>query len=159
IDHLDYAGFGKVTTETSPSNGDRYAYTSRERDTEINLQFNRARYYNWDTGRWMSEDLIGFEAGDSNLYRYVENRPTIRTDPSGTFSVVGPPRISPYAELSDPDMLRYQRRLMLEGALKRIAKELRAVEKEATDLKKTQVFLLNAIQTMKPPAKKELQLR
>jgi uncharacterized protein RhaS with RHS repeats len=34
-------------------------------------------------GRWLEEDPIGFEAGDSNLYRYVENNPTNRVDPSG----------------------------------------------------------------------------
>ncbi|MBX9677663.1 MAG: HNH endonuclease [Gemmataceae bacterium] len=34
-------------------------------------------------GRWLSEDPMGFDAGDSNLYRYVGNRATIETDPSG----------------------------------------------------------------------------
>jgi hypothetical protein len=34
-------------------------------------------------GRWMEEDPEGFAAGDSNLYRYVNNRPTVKTDPSG----------------------------------------------------------------------------
>jgi len=30
-----------------------------------------------------SQDPIGFQAGDANLYRYVGNGPTTRTDPSG----------------------------------------------------------------------------
>jgi hypothetical protein len=34
-------------------------------------------------GRWLSQDPIGFQAGDTNLYRYVENDPTNATDPSG----------------------------------------------------------------------------
>jgi uncharacterized protein RhaS with RHS repeats len=34
-------------------------------------------------GRFLSEDPIEFDAGDSNLYRYVGNSPTNRTDPSG----------------------------------------------------------------------------
>ncbi|MBI1831132.1 MAG: RHS repeat-associated core domain-containing protein [Planctomycetes bacterium] len=34
-------------------------------------------------GRWISEDPIGFTAGDSNLYRYVRNNPLTHTDPSG----------------------------------------------------------------------------
>lgn len=34
-------------------------------------------------GRWLEEDPIGFEGGDSNLYRYVANTPTNATDPSG----------------------------------------------------------------------------
>jgi hypothetical protein len=31
----------------------------------------------------MSEDPLGFGAGDSNLYRYAGNSPTNHTDPSG----------------------------------------------------------------------------
>ncbi|MBX9681479.1 MAG: hypothetical protein K2X38_22210 [Gemmataceae bacterium] len=34
-------------------------------------------------GRWISQDPLGFEAGDANLYRYVNNRPQQVTDPSG----------------------------------------------------------------------------
>lgn len=34
-----------------------------------------ARYYNPETGRFLSEDPIGFLAGDVNLYRYVNNNP------------------------------------------------------------------------------------
>jgi hypothetical protein len=32
---------------------------------------------------WMSEDPLGFAAGDANLYRYVGNDPVNATDPSG----------------------------------------------------------------------------
>jgi RHS repeat-associated protein len=83
LDHLDYDGFGKVVRETNPSNGDRYQYTGREYDRETGLQYNRARYYDPQTERWTSEDPKGFAAGDANLYRYVHNDPTDRTDPSG----------------------------------------------------------------------------
>lgn len=34
-------------------------------------------------GRFTTLDPIGFDAGDPNLYRYVENNPTNRVDPSG----------------------------------------------------------------------------
>ena len=43
----------------------------------------RTRYYNPETGRFLSEDPIGFNSGDYNLYRYVMNRPLMNTDPSG----------------------------------------------------------------------------
>ncbi|MAZ48553.1 MAG: hypothetical protein CME65_08315 [Halobacteriovoraceae bacterium] len=43
------------------------------------------RYYNPDTGRFLSEDPIGFLGRDFNLYRYVGNRPTRYTDPTGLF--------------------------------------------------------------------------
>jgi len=42
-------------------------------------------------GRWLSEDPIGFQAADPNLYRYVSNSPIGSTDPTG---LVGPPPAS-----------------------------------------------------------------
>lgn len=60
-----------------------FGYTGREHDAESHLQFNRARYYDAALGRWISEDPIGFAAGDANLSRYVGNGPTNATDPSG----------------------------------------------------------------------------
>ena len=61
----------------------RFGYTGRDRDSESDLQYNRARYYDAATGRWISKDPIGFAAGDANLYRYVGNQATTLTDPSG----------------------------------------------------------------------------
>jgi RHS repeat-associated protein len=52
-------------------------------DTATELYNNRARYYDPATGRPLSQDPLGFNAGDSNLYRYVNNAPTNATDPSG----------------------------------------------------------------------------
>ncbi len=34
-------------------------------------------------GRWQSKDPKSFDAGDTNLYRYVGNHPSYATDPSG----------------------------------------------------------------------------
>jgi RHS repeat-associated protein len=82
-DQVDYDSFGKITNETQPSNGDRYGYTGREREPLVGLQYNRGRWYDPVTGRWTSQDPMGFGAGDANLYRYVGNDPTNETDPSG----------------------------------------------------------------------------
>ena len=41
------------------------------------------RWYDPLAGRWISEDPIGFAAGDANLYRYVGNEVTGAVDPSG----------------------------------------------------------------------------
>jgi len=52
--------------------------------TEPNgLYYMRARYYDADTGRFISEDPIGFAGGDFNLYAYVQNNPVLLIDPSG----------------------------------------------------------------------------
>jgi RHS repeat-associated protein len=83
LDHLDYDGWGNVTYESNSANGDRYKWTGREWDAAVSLQYNRARYYDPATGRWTSQDPLGFDAGDSNLYRYVKNAPTDASDPSG----------------------------------------------------------------------------
>lgn len=51
-------------------------------DTESNLYFYRARYYDPNAGRFISDDPIRFRGG-INLYAYVQNRPTLMRDPSG----------------------------------------------------------------------------
>jgi RHS repeat-associated protein len=73
-------GGGGTTTDAIDS---IFGYTGREWDKDVKLQFNRARWYDPASGRWISQDPIGFRAGDANLYRYVGNRPTTYTDPSG----------------------------------------------------------------------------
>ena len=83
LDGITYDAYGNITSETNSANRGRYSWTGRELDVETNLQYNRARYYDAGTGRWISQDPMGFDAGDSNLYRYVNNKPTEATDPSG----------------------------------------------------------------------------
>jgi hypothetical protein len=39
--------------------------------------------YDAKIGRWLTEDPIGFDAGDPNLYRYVGNNPANAVDPTG----------------------------------------------------------------------------
>lgn len=43
----------------------------------------RARYYDLSVGRFISEDPLGFEGGDTDLYRFVLNSPTNLYDPTG----------------------------------------------------------------------------
>ncbi|WP_353933154.1 RHS repeat-associated core domain-containing protein [Okeanomitos corallinicola] len=49
-------------------------FTGREFDQEIGLYYYRARYYDQATGRFLSEDPIGFDGGDSNFYRIICKR-------------------------------------------------------------------------------------
>jgi RHS repeat-associated protein len=58
-------------------------YSGREFDSETGLLYLRATYYDPSTGRFTSEDPIGFRSGDENHYRYVFNTSTRFTDPSG----------------------------------------------------------------------------
>jgi RHS repeat-associated protein len=75
--------WGNKTSESNPSNGDRYGYTDREWDGTVGVQYNRARYFDATAGRWISLDPLRFNAGDSNLYRYVKNNPVGSTDATG----------------------------------------------------------------------------
>ena len=47
------------------------------------LPYNQGRKFRPGVRRWTSQDPVGFDAGDSNLYRYINNDPTKTTDPSG----------------------------------------------------------------------------
>lgn len=60
-----------------------YGYTGREHDRETRLRYYRARYYDGEVGRFISEDPIGFLAGSSNFYSYVGANPTNWIDPHG----------------------------------------------------------------------------
>ena len=82
VNRADYDSFGRVQ-DSVESIEQPYAFTGREFDDESGLYYYRARYYDPQTGRSLSEDPIGFSAGDSNLYRYVFNNPANLADPSG----------------------------------------------------------------------------
>ena len=83
-DSIAYDGYGNIIgTELNYLDRGMYAWTGQQLDVQTGLQYNRARWYDSESGRWMSQDPMGFDAGDSNLYRYVNNRPTSATDPSG----------------------------------------------------------------------------
>ena len=84
-DAIVYDGFGNIISETNSAYRGGYAWTGRQFDVETDLQYNRARWYDPATARWQSQDPLGFDAGDSNLYRYVHNSPTAEADPSGLF--------------------------------------------------------------------------
>ena len=83
VNHLKYDSYGNVIAESNPSVKTRYKYTGREFDSETEMQYNRARYYDAAIGRFLSEDPIGFAGKDVNLYRYVSNSPQSARDPSG----------------------------------------------------------------------------
>jgi RHS repeat-associated protein len=87
LNHVVYDAFGGVTSQTDESVVFRYGYTARELDAESGLQYNRARYLDSFTGKFISEDPISFQGGDSNLYRYVYNSSTNFIDPSGNIPI------------------------------------------------------------------------
>jgi RHS repeat-associated protein len=87
VNQRTFDSFGRVLSETNPGVKFRYGYTGREQDGETGLDYYRARYYDAANGRFISVDPAGFEAGDTNLYRYVGNSSTLYTDPSGEWAL------------------------------------------------------------------------
>ena len=84
IDHVDFSAFGTVLGETSPTSGDRFTgFGMLEQDTATGLNLAVYREENPGTGRWNSQDPIGFAADDANLYRYVGNGTVNGTDSLG----------------------------------------------------------------------------
>jgi RHS repeat-associated protein len=48
----------------------------------LKIQYNRNRYYDYYTGRWLTHDPLGYVDG-MNLYEYGRSNPPNRLDPSG----------------------------------------------------------------------------
>ena len=79
VEQQQYDSFGNSTGSALT----RYDYTGRERDPQTSLIFYRARWYDAQAGRFISEDPISLGGGDVNLYGYVKNQPLLFRDPSG----------------------------------------------------------------------------
>jgi len=64
----------------------RYRFQGREWSAATGLVNIRMRWYDPETGRWLSKDPIGLRGG-LNLYAFCQNCPSIFRDPSGQISV------------------------------------------------------------------------
>jgi RHS repeat-associated protein len=67
----------------------RYGFTGRELDSATGLMYYRARWYDAEQGRFITEDPLGLSAG-LNLYEYGMNDPVGNNDPSGLLTLVIP---------------------------------------------------------------------
>ncbi len=76
-----YDAYGKLTASTGTV-VNPFRFTGREFDGETGIYEYRARYYDAPTGRFATEDPIGFRS-DVNFYRYVKNNPSLYYDPAG----------------------------------------------------------------------------
>jgi len=75
INETEYSAYREILENTDPAKADSFAFTGREFDEETGLYYYRARYYDPETGRFISRDPIETDSGDFNFYRYVENQP------------------------------------------------------------------------------------
>jgi RHS repeat-associated protein len=61
-------------------------------DIDTNLLTLRRRLFGPSWERFLSQDPIGFNAGDPNLYRYVRNSAVTHVDPQGLGDLISLPR-------------------------------------------------------------------
>jgi RHS repeat-associated protein len=76
-----YTPFGETESATEAVE-QPLRYMAREQDAATGLYYVRARWYDPQQGRFVSEDPIGLQGG-INAYAYVDNSPTNIRDPSG----------------------------------------------------------------------------
>jgi RHS repeat-associated protein len=81
-----YDGYGNVTASTGTFTNP-FRFNGHEFDSETQLNFYRARYYDQNVGRFISEDPFGFSGGN-DFYAYVKNSPSNLIDPLGLQSQV-----------------------------------------------------------------------
>ncbi|XZE18697.1 RHS repeat-associated core domain-containing protein [Pirellulaceae bacterium SH449] len=105
VNTLQYDSFGKLISQSNALKQPYHGFAGRDIEPVGGLTYNRNRYYSTQSGRFISQDPIGFAAGDENLYRYVGNKPTMATDPSGLYEE--PPLISAVPD-SNGKTHRYQ---------------------------------------------------
>jgi RHS repeat-associated protein len=82
VNQYRYTAFGKMK-QVQEAIDNTYTYTGREWDADAGLYYYRARWYDPDVGRFMSEDPIGLKGGDANVFKYVGNNPINSIDPLG----------------------------------------------------------------------------
>ena len=80
-----YNTFGKATVEPGSTVVNNFRFPGQYYDEETGLHYNYFRYYDPDTGRYITADPIGL-AGGINLYAYTGNNPVNWIDPLGLFS-------------------------------------------------------------------------
>jgi len=93
----DYYPYGSESyNNTTTDIGDDYTFTGKELDEESNLQYFGARYYDQESGRWISIDPYGLDLDrlmeiisspqQFNGYLYSMGNPVILVDPDGNRS-------------------------------------------------------------------------
>lgn len=97
----DYDAYGKAITRTTVDAAkaitSNLRYPGQYWDAETGLHYNDRRYYDPETGRYLSSDPIGFEGG-INLYAYAAAAPGRYIDPTGEFRL---PNFSPPCMLAN----------------------------------------------------------
>ena len=81
IETSEYEPYGKLLNR---ANDDRAGYTGHVMDSASGLTYMQQRYYDPQTGRFLSVDPVSADGGSLfNRYSYANNNPYVFTDPDG----------------------------------------------------------------------------
>jgi len=81
--NFTYEPYGRSTASVGSYATYPHQFTGRDQNINTGLQYNRARYYAYGHGRFISEDPIGFLGGSVNPYLYGLAAPQTFKDPAG----------------------------------------------------------------------------
>jgi len=88
-DAYSYDVFGALRSHTGGA-AQPFAFAGEQMDGELGLAFLRARYYDPEFGRFISQDRFpgtAFQTQSLNGYAYAGNNPILETDPAGLFNL------------------------------------------------------------------------
>lgn len=80
----DLSAYGRTVNRLADAVDNPIRFPGQYFDAESRLHYNRFRYYDPQTGRYVNQDPIGLMGG-SNVYQYAVSKPTQAYDPSGLF--------------------------------------------------------------------------
>ena len=81
VDHVIYDAFGVISSQTGAQ--PTITFDGMWQDPDTDLDKSATRWYDPSTGGWLSQDLIGFNGGQTNVSEFCGNSPTNEIDPSG----------------------------------------------------------------------------
>jgi RHS repeat-associated protein len=91
LNRYDYDAFGRVIGQIG-STGNVYLFAGEQRDLNLGMDYLRARYLDFGTGRFVSRDAFpGQPNAPFTLHRYLyaNASPVVNTDPTGNFTLLG----------------------------------------------------------------------
>ena len=83
VNHSVFATFGLDVYDSNPAVTHWAGFAGGHVDPNTSLVNDYHRWYDPATGRWISDDPLAFDGGDTNLARYGSNDPTTNRDPLG----------------------------------------------------------------------------
>ncbi len=113
--------YGKVRTLSKGNFNDcPFRYQGQYHDTEVELYYNRFRYYSPESGIYVSQDPIGLEGAMPNFYSYVA-KTNFKVDPLGLAGSVTSTLITSGGD----EFVAKSRKATLEGPLKDIVESVK----------------------------------